>query len=763
MKRKRKMDDVYKYADNTPGRMLITDFRNTGLYDGERRNIMGKYLVNGLVLIHMLVAGKLRATDGDFSPNDIVNGRTHYHYKKEADEVTEIEIEGREEVESGQGKNTTYCPFCHAFTYVTNNNRILLDDMMDISFISSVIKNSRGACHSIRRTAAFKCFIRISSEKSAYDEEEMNILKEIILRREREKHFLEKEVEAYRQMTHHENDQFYRGDNQDSNEDHDLTKNARLYEDAVADSVKEEEHEKTIAIVGEEKSRGMEADVATDSRVYDVHIDHGPKSSEKLNEAKKQSEQNQSASECSGGLPPVRIRPEQYVFTKCANFNPLKVEQGLSSTFGQGAARCSGDRRQVLCYELGHSCSNGSQLVSLTEIISTHVDKKAYIKAILCVQPDELRGFQFHVYKKRKMSGFGHRMYKNYDPRAKVIKKLGEEVFSIVGRGPLIETSIHNRAVGFPTEFFPDLFAIPRMGGYLSHLRESLDDPDTEIMRTVRNCGTVVRYTYPLPRMNNIISSSITQTPKIQMRLRVSMEVHLDVFDPKKSITPAGIFSNRYMFCYFWSVNESCYPAAHNQKCRLISRAYECPVVHRRLNLWVLVGQMIERFLLQPLPCSKLIFHHWQVPNVTDVGLNPRAVKKVNVIGVGLMGSGVAKALLISNIFVVLNEVNSKEKYIEGKDMEEELKEHAGILRQSELRRKEDEKELKVRHDQTITNLLCIDFIKMCILPSGSIRGRCHLCMWLKFNVTWISTFVIDSWDAFFEQRPKVLGEDKRQ
>ena len=37
------------------------------------------------------------------------------------------------------------------------------------------------------------------------------------------------------------------------------------------------------------------------------------------------------------------------------------------------------------------------------------------------------------------MSGFGHRVYKNYDPRAKVIRKLAEEVFAIVGRDPLIE------------------------------------------------------------------------------------------------------------------------------------------------------------------------------------------------------------------------------------------------------------------------------------------------------------------------------------
>ncbi|KAJ4771443.1 Citrate synthase [Rhynchospora pubera] len=112
--------------------------------------------------------------------------------------------------------------------------------------------------------------------------------------------------------------------------------------------------------------------------------------------------------------------------------------------------------------------------------------------------------------RKRKMSGFGHRVYKNYDPRAKIIKKLAEEVFSIVGRDPLIEVAVElekaalsdeyfvkrklypnvdfysgliYRAMGFPTEFFPVLFAVPRMAGYLAHWRESLDDPDTKIMR----------------------------------------------------------------------------------------------------------------------------------------------------------------------------------------------------------------------------------------------------------------------------------------
>lgn len=51
------------------------------------------------------------------------------------------------------------------------------------------------------------------------------------------------------------------------------------------------------------------------------------------------------------------------------------------------------------------------------------------------------------ISRKRKMSGFGHRVYKNYDPRAKVIKKLAEEVFSIVGRDPLIEVSFFKESL----------------------------------------------------------------------------------------------------------------------------------------------------------------------------------------------------------------------------------------------------------------------------------------------------------------------------
>ncbi|XP_063946359.1 citrate synthase, glyoxysomal isoform X1 [Daucus carota subsp. sativus] len=100
------------------------------------------------------------------------------------------------------------------------------------------------------------------------------------------------------------------------------------------------------------------------------------------------------------------------------------------------------------------------------------------------------------------MSGFSHRMYKKYDPGAKLIKKLAEEVFSIVGRVPLIEVALALEKAAlsdeyfvkwklYPNvdlysgciEFFPVLFAIPRMAGYLSHWKESLNDPCTTIMR----------------------------------------------------------------------------------------------------------------------------------------------------------------------------------------------------------------------------------------------------------------------------------------
>jgi citrate synthase len=108
-----------------------------------------------------------------------------------------------------------------------------------------------------------------------------------------------------------------------------------------------------------------------------------------------------------------------------------------------------------------------------------------------------------------KLMGFGHRVYKNYDPRAKIIKQTADEVFDVTGRNPLLDIALKledvalndeyftsrklypnvdfysgliYQAMGFPTEMFTVLFAIPRMSGWLAHWVELLEQ-DQKIAR----------------------------------------------------------------------------------------------------------------------------------------------------------------------------------------------------------------------------------------------------------------------------------------
>jgi len=108
-----------------------------------------------------------------------------------------------------------------------------------------------------------------------------------------------------------------------------------------------------------------------------------------------------------------------------------------------------------------------------------------------------------------RLQGFGHRVYKSYDPRAKIIKRTAEEVFSITGKNPLLDIALKleeialqdeyftsrrlypnvdfysgliYQAMGFPLEMFPVLFAIPRTAGWLAHWQELLDQ-DAKISR----------------------------------------------------------------------------------------------------------------------------------------------------------------------------------------------------------------------------------------------------------------------------------------
>ncbi len=109
-----------------------------------------------------------------------------------------------------------------------------------------------------------------------------------------------------------------------------------------------------------------------------------------------------------------------------------------------------------------------------------------------------------------RLMGFGHRVYKNYDPRAKIIQKSAYEVFEVTGTNPLLDIAIElekialedeyfidrklypnvdfysgiiYEALGMPVEMFPVLFAIGRTSGWIAQWLEMIDDPEQKISR----------------------------------------------------------------------------------------------------------------------------------------------------------------------------------------------------------------------------------------------------------------------------------------
>ena len=109
-----------------------------------------------------------------------------------------------------------------------------------------------------------------------------------------------------------------------------------------------------------------------------------------------------------------------------------------------------------------------------------------------------------------RLMGFGHRVYKNFDPRATIIKKAAYDVFEVTGKNPLLDIALKleevaladsyfidrklypnvdfysgliYQAMGFPVDMFTVLFAIPRMSGWLAHWQELLNDPAQKISR----------------------------------------------------------------------------------------------------------------------------------------------------------------------------------------------------------------------------------------------------------------------------------------
>jgi citrate synthase len=109
-----------------------------------------------------------------------------------------------------------------------------------------------------------------------------------------------------------------------------------------------------------------------------------------------------------------------------------------------------------------------------------------------------------------RLMGFGHRVYKNYDPRARIIKEVADQVFEVTGRNPMLDIALElerialedeyfvsrklypnvdfysgiiYQAMGLPEEFFPVLFAIGRTAGWLAQWQEMITDPEQAIAR----------------------------------------------------------------------------------------------------------------------------------------------------------------------------------------------------------------------------------------------------------------------------------------
>jgi citrate synthase len=142
-----------------------------------------------------------------------------------------------------------------------------------------------------------------------------------------------------------------------------------------------------------------------------------------------------------------------------------------------------------------HGGANEAAIRMLREIGSVQ-NIPAYIKR---VKDGEVR-----------LMGFGHRVYKNYDPRAKIIKKIADEVFEVTGRSPLLDIALElerialddeyfishrlypnvdfysgiiYQAMGFPLDMFPVLFAIGRTPGWVAQWAEMLTDSEQRIAR----------------------------------------------------------------------------------------------------------------------------------------------------------------------------------------------------------------------------------------------------------------------------------------
>ncbi|MGH7871144.1 MAG: citrate synthase [Candidatus Binatia bacterium] len=127
-----------------------------------------------------------------------------------------------------------------------------------------------------------------------------------------------------------------------------------------------------------------------------------------------------------------------------------------------------------------------------------------------------------------RLMGFGHRVYKNYDPRATIIKEIADQVFEVTGRNPLLDIALElerialedeyfikrklypnvdfysgliYQSMGLPMDMFPVLFAIPRTAGWIAQWEEMLLDPDQKLARPKQvYLGAAIRDYVPMDK-----------------------------------------------------------------------------------------------------------------------------------------------------------------------------------------------------------------------------------------------------------------------
>src|SRR5277367_2629220 len=194
-------------------------------------------------------------------------------------------------------------------------------------------------------------------------------------------------------------------------------------------------------------------------------------------------------------------------------------EQNCSSTAMRGVGSSHVDPYSATAaataalYGPLHGGANEQVLRMLLEIGSVN-NVPAYVKQVKAGE--------------KLLMGFGHRVYKNYDPRAKIVKRMAYEVFDVMGRNPLIEialecerialedeyfvsrrlypnvdfyTGLIYQSMGFPMTMFPVLFAIPRTSGWIAQWEEMLLDPEQKISRPRQvYLGHALRSYTPLDR-----------------------------------------------------------------------------------------------------------------------------------------------------------------------------------------------------------------------------------------------------------------------